>query len=139
MNFTICNLHNSVFSKCEFFPVFLNALKHVLFRKKTFGKTRVSWQENFYKLVNFQNMKHFSLYLWALIPENKTQCETKLFIKQVTSRDQELPYHYTDLFVIARYFKIKIIIYENDFRYSLQVKISGTVNDFTSVQDTLKN
>ena len=84
-------------------------------------------------------MKHFSLYLWALIPENKTQCETKLFIKKVTSRDQELPYHYTDLFVIARYFKIKIIIYENDFRYSLQVKISGTVNDFTSIQDTLKN
>lgn len=46
---------------------------------------------------------HFSLYLWVLIPENNTKCETNLFIKQVTSRDQDLPYHHTDLLVTARF------------------------------------
>ena len=45
-NFTIANLYNSVFSKCDFFfwggGGFINALAHALFSKKTFGKTRVS-------------------------------------------------------------------------------------------------
>ena len=46
-NFTIANLYNSVFSKCDFFlggggGGFFNALAHALFSKKTFGKTRVS-------------------------------------------------------------------------------------------------
>ena len=44
--FTIANLYNSVFSKCDFlgffFFFFINALAHALFSKKTFGKTRVS-------------------------------------------------------------------------------------------------